>query len=84
MSPQQKLCDSCGMNFNTLTQYAFNEHIMKHQEKNHKCDKCKNHFHTAKLLRYHKLKVHCKKLFCECCNIVSMHEGFQYSCKQCE
>ena len=61
MSPQQKLCDSCRMNFDTMSQYAFNEHIMKHQDKNHKCDKCKNHFHTAKLLRYHMLKVHCKK-----------------------
>ena len=43
--------------------------MLKHKEKTHKCDKCTSTFHTARDLRYHKLKVHGKKVFCECCNI---------------
>ena len=64
MSPQQKLCHTCGMNFEKLSHSAFNEHLWKHQDKNYKCDKCKNQFHSARLLKDHKLKVHCKKLVC--------------------
>ena len=69
MSPQEKLCDSCGINFEKMSNFAFKEHMLKHKEKTHKCDKCTSNFHTARDLRYHNLKVHCKKVFCECCNI---------------
>ena len=69
MSAQQKLCDTCGINFEKMSKFAFNEHMLKHKEKTHQCDKCTSIFHTARDLRYHKLKVHCKKVFCECCNI---------------
>ena len=69
MSAQQKLCDTCGINFEKMSKFAFNEHMLKHKEKTHQCDNCTSIFHTARDLRYHKLKVHCKKVFCECCNI---------------
>ena len=62
MSAQQKLCDTCGINFEKMSKFAFNEHMLKHKEKTHQCDKCTSIFHTARDLRYHKLKVHGKKV----------------------
>ena len=40
MSAQQKLCDTCGINFEKMSKFAFNEHMLKHKEKTHQCDKC--------------------------------------------
>ena len=33
MSDQQKLCDTCGINFEKMSKFAFNEHMLKHKEK---------------------------------------------------
>ena len=33
MSAQQKLCDTCGINFEKMSKFAFNEHMLKHKEK---------------------------------------------------
>ena len=35
MSAQQKLCDTCGINFEKMSKFAFNEHMLKHKEKTH-------------------------------------------------
>ena len=52
----------CVRQLEKMSKFAFNEHMLKHKEKTHKCDKCTSTFHTARDLRYHKLKVHGKKV----------------------
>ena len=69
MSGQQKLCDSCGINFEKMSNFAFKEHMLKHKEKTHVTNAQVLFTLHARDLRYHKLKVLCKKVFCECCNI---------------
>ena len=68
MSSKPKQCETCGRDFTKMSQQAFHEHLMKHEDKEHPCTVCPKTFPSARMLRYHKLKVHCKKVVCQCCN----------------
>ena len=66
MSSKPKQCETCGRDFTKMSQQAFHEHLMKHEDKEHPCTVCPKTFPSARMLRYHKLKVHCKKVVCQC------------------
>ena len=68
ISSKPKQCETCGRDFTKMSQQAFHEHLMKHEDKEHPCTVCPKTFPSARMLRYHKLKVHCKKVVCQCCN----------------